>query len=160
MAQTIRFLNDIYYSALNSTGATANTSLCLQTSTGRVGIGTTNPGAQLQIGGTGVTGNVLQIGNFTFQMVSYQGLYGTGTVTYTPSSSGIFVAYFASDTMVFTSSGTSSGQYSAVTTYLNAATLTGNGGLGQLSLSTAVNGVLTATFKGTGDVMRVFRMAF
>jgi hypothetical protein len=114
----------------------------------------------LQIGGTGVTGNVLQLGNFTFQMVSYQGLFGAGTVTYTPSNHGIFVAFFASDTMVFTSSGTPSGQYSAVTTYLNSASLTGNAGLGQLSLSTAVNGVLTATFKGTGDFMRVFRMAF
>ena len=129
-------------------------------SNGNVGIGTTNPGVQLQIGGTGVTGNVLQIGNFTFQMVSYQGLFGAGTVTYTPSSSGIFVAFYASDTMVFTSSGTASGQYSAVTTYMNSATLTGNTGLGQLSLSTAVNGVLTATFKATGDIMRVFRMAF
>ena len=130
------------------------------TAAGNVGINVTNPGAQLQIGGTGVTGNVLQIGNFTFQMVSYQGLFGAGTVTYTPSGSGIFVAYFACDTMVFTSTYTPSGQYSAVTTYLNSATLTGNGGLGQLSLSTAVNGVLTATFKGSGDYMRVFRMAF
>ena len=130
------------------------------TSGGNVGIGINNPTSTLQIGTTGVTGNVLQIGNFTFQMVSYQGLYGAGTVTYTPSGSGIFVAYYACDTMVFTSSGTPSGQYSAVTTYLNSATLTGNGGLGQLSLSTAVNGVLTATFKGSGDYMRVFRMAF
>jgi hypothetical protein len=127
---------------------------------GNVGIGTANPATALQIGGTGVTGNVLQLGNFTFQMVSYQGLFGAGTVTYTPSNHGIFVAFFASDTMVFTSSGTSSGQYSAVTTYLNSASLTGNTGLGQLSLSTAVNGVLTATFKNTGDFMRVFRMAF
>jgi hypothetical protein len=127
---------------------------------GNVGIGTTNPGAQLQIGGTNVTGNVLQIGNFTFQMVSYQGLFGSGTVTYTPSGSGLFVAYYASDTLVFTSTGTAGGQYSATTTYMNAATLTGNGGLGQLSLSTAVNGVLTATFKATGGYMTVFRMAF
>jgi hypothetical protein len=143
----------LYFNATLQPGLTLNNS-------GKVGIGTTSPATALQIGGTGVTGNVLQLGNFTFQMVSYQGLFGAGTVTYTPSNHGIFVAFFASDTMVFTSSGTPSGQYSAVTTYLNSASLTGNAGLGQLSLSTAVNGVLTATFKGTGDFMRVFRMAF
>ena len=140
-----------------TTGATA----LFVNAAGNVGVGTTSVTTTgLQIGGTGVTGNVLQIGNFTFQMVSYQGLFGAGTVTYTPSGSGIFVAYFASDTLVFTSTFTPSGQYSAVTTYLNSASLTGNAGLGQLSLSTAGNGVLTATFKGTGDTMRVFRMAF
>ncbi len=128
--------------------------------TGYVGIGTGSPGAQLQIGGTGVTGNVLQIGNFTFQMVSYQGLFGAGTVTYTPSASGLFVAYFAYDVLVFTSAGTGAGQYSATTTYINSASLSGNGGFGQLSLSTAVNGALTATFKNTGGYMTVFRMAF
>ena len=151
---------DLYFATRNAIADTTLATRMTITSAGNLGIGTTNPGAQLQIGGTGVTGNVLQIGNFTFQMVSYQGLFGAGTVTYTPSGSGIFVAYYASDTMVFTSSGTVGGQYSAVTTYMNAAGLTGNGGLGQLSLSTAVNGVLTATFKGTGDIMRVFRMAF
>ena len=55
MAQTIRFLNDIYYSALNSTGATANTSLCLQTSTGRIGIGTTSPSTLLNLANPAVS---------------------------------------------------------------------------------------------------------
>jgi len=130
--------------------------------TSNVGVGTTNPGAQLQIGGTNVTGNVLQIGNFTFQMVSYQGLFGTGTVTYTPVGNGIFVAYFAGDVLIFSSTNTAGvgGQYSSTISYLNAGSLTGNVGLGQLSLSTAQNGVLTATYKNSGDYMRVFRMAF
>ena len=132
------------------------------TTAGNVGIGVTNPGAQLQIGGTNVTGNVLQIGNFTFQMVSYQGLFGTGTVTYTPVGNGIFVAYFAGDVLIFSSTNTAGvgGQYSSTISYLNAGSLTGNVGLGQLSLSTAQNGVLTATYKNSGDYMRVFRMAF
>jgi hypothetical protein len=63
MAQTIKFLNDIYYSALNSTGATANTSLCLQTSTGRVGIGTTSPFTPLHVSTTQSAANAS--GNMT-----------------------------------------------------------------------------------------------
>jgi len=128
---------------------------------GNVGIGVTDPGVALQLGAVNNTTSALKIGNFSLQMVSYQGLFGTGTVTYTPSGSGLFVAYYAGDTMIFTCTFIGGyGQVSAVTTYMNAAALTGNGGYGQLSLSTSVGGVLTATYKSTGDYMRVFRMAF
>jgi hypothetical protein len=65
MAQTIKFLNDIYYSALNSTGATANTSLCLQTSTGRVGIGSASPITALDVAGGTISGGA---GNTTWRI--------------------------------------------------------------------------------------------
>jgi hypothetical protein len=81
-------------------------------------------------------------------------------VSYTPAGSGIFVAYYASDTLVFTSSYTYAGYMSTTTTYIDSQSRTGNGGLGRLSLSTAGNGPVTATFYGTGDVFRVFRMSF
>ena len=86
MAQTIRFLNDIYYSALNSTGATANTSLCLQTSTGRVGIGTTSPGYLLEV-----------VGSFrTSTTMTFSGGAGGGVRNVTVDNNGT-VGYAASD---------------------------------------------------------------
>jgi hypothetical protein len=143
----------------SSTNNAVPTQRMLINSSGYVGIGVTDPGVALQLGAVNNTTSALKIGSFSLQMASYQGLFGSGTVTYTPIGVGLHIAYFAGDTMIFTTTyigGT--GQVSAVTTYMNAATLTGNGGYGQLSLSTSVGGVLTATYKSTGDYLRVFRV--
>jgi hypothetical protein len=138
---------------LNAAGNGAFQPICLNTRGGNVGIGVTNPGATLTIGNT--------LAGFGFSMVYSSTLSSAGSLSFQPTKAGIYISSYAGDVLIFSTTylyGNTS--YSSTISYLNAATLGSNAGLGQLSLSSAANGAITATYKATGDMFRVFMMAF